>query len=204
MKTPGMARSIALLSIVALLSACALGGGGERYRLIAPEVSLAADPAPLGESGELTLAVARPVADRSRDSSHILVRRGRDLMPWPAAAWMDRAPEMFRGLLIDAFDGHLATVVRRGTASADYRLELDLRRFELVEGPEGLAAELLFSVRLLDPSGELMATARFHETDHPAQAGSLDAGVAALEQAMAQSFLALADWLRTELSSVPR
>ncbi len=196
MNTVGFVRIVALLSTVALLSACALGGGGERYRLIAPNLTVETGANPIEG---LTLAVARPLADRSRDSSHILVRRGRDLMPWPAAAWIDRAPELVRGLLIDAFDGHLATVVRRGTVSADYRLELDLRRFELVEGPDGLAAELLMSVRLLDKHGQLLATARFHEADHPARGGSLDAGVAALEQAMAQSFSSLADWLRSEL-----
>jgi|GEM_PF-4424314 len=189
-------RTAGLSLLVLLLSACALGGGDRQYRLIAPELVVDIEAS---ERAGTVLAVARPQADRTRDSSRILVRRGRGLMPWSGAVWVDRAPDLVQGLLVETLDGRLATVARLGSVAAEYRLDLELRRFELVEEAGELRAELVFAARLLDASGTLLATTLISEQDHPADGGTLDAAVAAMEDSLSAGFARLAAWLRTQL-----
>lgn len=182
--------------LVLLLSACALGGGDRQYRLIAPEVAVDIQAS---ERAGTVLAVARPQADRTRDSSRILVRRGRGLLPWTGAVWVDRAPDLVQGLLVETLDGRLATVARLGSVAADYRLDLELRRFELVEKAGELRAELVLAARLLDASGALLATTSISEQDHLAVGGTLDAAVAAMEDSLTAGFARLAEWLSVQL-----
>lgn len=189
-------RTAGLSLLVLLLSACALGGGDRQYRLIAPELVVDIETS---ERAGTVLAVARPQADRTRDSSRILVRRGRGLMPWSGAVWVDRAPDLVQGLLVETLDGRLATVARLGSVAAEYRLDLELRRFELVEEAGELRAELVFAARLLDASGTLLSTTLISEQDHPADGGTLDAAVAAMEDSLSAGFARLAAWLRTQL-----
>lgn len=192
-------RVVAIMAIAFLLTGCLLGSGGDkRYRLLAPEV----DPAVGGQHApaDTVLAISRPHTDRTRDSSRVLVRRGRSLMPWPGVAWIDRAPEVLQGLLVETLDGRVATVGRHGSVPRDYRLDLDLRRFELVERGEGLSAELVLAARLVDASGELVAATTVVERGHSAASSSIDDALAALEDALGSGIGQLADWLGGRLA----
>jgi len=149
-----IARSaVVAVTVVGVLGACALGSGSSSYRLIEPQLGgleLEA-AAPL----EQTLAVGRPRADRTRDSSRILVREGRTLRPWAGVAWIDRAPELLRTLLIESLDGRVCELGREGEFAAAQRLELELRRFELVRDEAGsLSADVVLSARLVGPLGQ--------------------------------------------------
>ena len=152
-------KLMALTVAVVLLASCALGVQKESYRLVAPAVK-SADARAAADIGR-KLAIARPEADRTRDSSRILVRRGRTLLPWANAAWIDRAPELLQGLLVEYLDGRVATVGRLGALPAQYRLDLVLRRFELVESAGELEAELILVARLFAADGALLGCHRF-------------------------------------------
>lgn len=182
---------------VVFLSACALGGGKTAYRLIAPEVD-APQPAQ-ADPAERTLAVSRPEADQTRDSTRILVRRDRTLMPWKGTAWIDRAPDLLQDLLVRFLDGRVATVGRTGSLPAEFRLELVMRRFEMAERSGGLEAEVIVVVRLFDAVGRLLAVNTL-EGREPAGGDSLDASVTAMETAMGEVFSDLADWLRPKMA----
>lgn len=191
-------KVVALAGAVVVLASCALGVQKESYRLMAPTVK-AADPQAPGHTGK-TLAIARPEADRTRDSSRILVRRERTLMPWTNAAWIDRAPGLLQDLLVEYLDGRVATAGRLGSLPAQHRLDLVLRRFELVEGGGGeLDAELVLVARLFAADGALQGVTVI-EGRQAAEGRGLDDAVAATETAIAEAFGALADWLSPRLA----
>lgn len=190
--------SVLALFVVVILGGCALGAGDSRYRLMAPEIET-----PASESSEVAgrvLAIARPQTDRTRDSSRIIVRRGRSLMPWANAAWIDTAPDIVQSLLIDYLDGRLGTVGRHGSLPAAHRLDLELAHFELVEANGGLTAHVALTARLFDPEGGLMAAKGVEAREQAATAESLDASVAAMEAAMQSAFASLGDWLDEHLT----
>jgi len=179
-----------------LLSGCMLGGGEMRYRLIAPQVEV---PRPMNHRAvDRTLAIARPETDRTRDSSRILVRRDRTLLPWTGVAWIDRTPDLLQDLAITYLDGRVATTGRYGSLPATYRLDLVIRRFEFAEEPGGLQAELSLVARLFDASGELRAVTTLIRREPGGQA-SIDEVVPAMERVMLAVFDELADWLHGHL-----
>lgn len=186
------------LAAAVLLSACLLGGGETRYRLIAPQVEAAETTN--HTALEQSLAIARPEADRTRDSSRILVRRDRVLLPWAGSAWIDRAPDLLQDLLVTYLDGRLATVGRYGSLPGDHRLDLVMRRFEFVEGPKGLRAELVLVARLFAADGELLDVTRLTRRES-SSGDSIDEAVSAMEAAMQAAFEELAEWLRPRLAS---
>lgn len=188
-----------ILSIAAVvLASCALGVGTESYRLMAPEVA-SADTRETGP-GDRRLAISRPEADRSRDSTRILVRRGRSLMPWANAAWIDRAPEMLQGLLVEFLDGRVATVGRAGSLPAQHRLDLVLRRFELVESGDELEAELVMVARLFAADGRLLDV-NVVDARTASTGGTVDDAVGAMESSIAEVFAKLAEWLEPRLDA---
>ncbi|NEZ02920.1 hypothetical protein G4Y73_02005 [Wenzhouxiangella sp. XN201] len=189
-------RWIFLLTASLVLSACTIGGAERNFRVLAPQLDTIGpgDQTPL----EAVLSVARPQADRTRDSRSILVRRGRSLMPWAGVAWNDRAPDLVQDLLVDALDGRVATVGRHGALVADHRLDMELRRFELVEEGGSLEAELELTVRLLDRFGVIVDTIRIGEREATG-GGDVEAAVAAMETALERGFGTLAEWLRERL-----
>ncbi|MDZ7790241.1 MAG: ABC-type transport auxiliary lipoprotein family protein [Xanthomonadales bacterium] len=194
---PSLNKTFSLPAAVLLLTACALGGASD-YRLITlqvPRVDSISSDDPLP-----TLAIARPQTDRTRDSSRILVRRDRTLMPWSSAAWIDRAPDLVQDLLVDYLNGRVARTGRAGSLPAEYRLDLNLRRFELVEGADGLTAEIELVARLFAADEALLGNTRLQGVQ-PAGGHSLEAAAAALEEATADVFGQLAGWLRPRLEN---
>lgn len=191
-----MKRVAALTAASLLVAACALGGGENRYRLVTLQIE---PPASASEGAvDRTLAVARPEADRTRDSTRILVRRDRTLLPWSGAAWIDRAPDLVQDLLVEFLDGRVATVGRFSSLPASHRLDLVLRRFEWVEVADSLHAEVVLVARLFEVGGDLMAVTKLEERE-PAAGGSLDQAMAAMETAMSGTFGTLSEWLASRL-----
>lgn len=195
------ARPVLLLTAALVAAACTIGGAERSFRVLEPQLDPVGneDRAPL----DVVLAVARPQADRTRDSSRILVRRDRSLMPWAGVAWNDRAPDLVQDLLVESLDGRVATVGRHGNLAAGFRLDLELRRFELVETDRSLYAELGLTVRLLDRDGAIVDTLRIDERE-AAAGDEVEAAVAAMETALEQGIETLADWLRERLPAAGR
>jgi ABC-type uncharacterized transport system auxiliary subunit len=200
MKTSAFKFAISLAGAL-LLSACVLGGDEKPYRLIAPRI----EPPETAAASRIDtmLAVARARADRTRDSSRILVRRDRTLLPWSGAAWIDRAPDLLRDLLIEYLEGRIATVGAYGELPATERLDLVLRRFEFAEREGGrLRAEVEVVARLFSAEGELIDSTVLSGRQET-QGESIEAALPAMEAALGAVFSDLADWLAARLGAEP-
>src|SRR5690625_248536 len=141
-----------------LVSACSITGGPRQYRLLSPEIEM--PPLPAVQVHAPVLALSRPEADRARDSSRILVRHNRALKPWSGAVWVDGIPDLLPTLAAESLDQRVAVAGRYGSLPADYRLDLEVRRFELVDDNGRLSADIRLVARLLDAGGQLVDTDR--------------------------------------------
>lgn len=117
-----------------LLGGCALLGGGERSQttLYAPDPRIAPDPA--WPTVDWQLSVSPPSAARMVDSYRILVRPSPgEVQVYKDAAWAKLPGSMLEDTLVRALEdsGHVGAVTRQGAGViADYKLVLDIRRFE--------------------------------------------------------------------------
>lgn len=123
-----------LLACMLLAGCSLLGGGGERSRttLYAPDPRITPDPA--WPTVEWQLSVGPPSAARMVDSYRILVRPSPDeVQVYKGAAWAKPPGGMLEDTVIRALEdsGHVGAVLRQGAGVvADYKLVLDIRRFE--------------------------------------------------------------------------
>ncbi len=127
---------VALLLVVALPACSLLGGGGrgerERASIYAPDPRVQADPA--WPAAQWQLSLSPPTAARMIDSFRIAVRPTPDeLQVYRGASWAKTPTDMLQDTLLRALEdsGKLPAVARQGAGfAADYKLTLDLRRFE--------------------------------------------------------------------------
>ena len=137
MKTPTTAPvRIAFTATAALLlGACSLlGAGGDRERgaIYAPVPELRQDPA--WPRVDWQLSVNPPSAPRTVDTFRIVVRpTPGELQVYGGASWALAPSDMVEQAILRTLEdsGRIPGVARRGAGMApDYRLLLDLRRFE--------------------------------------------------------------------------
>jgi cholesterol transport system auxiliary component len=126
---------LAIVVAALALGACSiLGGGGERERasIYSPDPRVAADPA--WPHVDWQLAINPPSAARTVDTFRIAVRPSPgELQVYSGASWARAPTDMVEEVILRTLEdsGHIAGVSRRGSGVApDYRLLLDLRRFE--------------------------------------------------------------------------
>lgn len=129
----GAVRWLAALSLAVVLGGCSmLGGPKESMTIYAPLVRAAADPG--WPQADWQLSVGQPNASRMTDGLRIAVRpTPGEIQVYKNAAWARRPGEQLQDALLQVLEdsGRIASVVRQGSGiAADYRLELDLRRFE--------------------------------------------------------------------------
>lgn len=125
----------AIAASALLLGACSLlGGGGERERgsIYAPDPRVQAEAA--WPRVDWQLAINPPTASRTVDTFRITVRPvPGELQVYGGASWARAPSDMVEDVILRTLEdsGHIPGVARRGSGSApDYRLLLDLRRFE--------------------------------------------------------------------------
>lgn len=128
------ARAAGAAFLAATLAGCALLGGGERgeFTLYAPDPRVPADPA--WPSADWQLSLGPPSAARVIDSFRIAVRpTPGELQVYKGARWAKTPTDMLQDALLRTLEdsGRIGAVARQGTGvAADYKLVLDLRRFE--------------------------------------------------------------------------
>lgn len=134
---PARAPARAALAAVAalLLGACSLlGAGGERERgtIFAPAPTIRADPS--WPAVDWQLSVNPPTAARTVDTFRVVVRpTPGELQVYAGASWARAPSDMVEDVILRTLEdsGRIPGVARRGSGAApDYRLLLDLRRFE--------------------------------------------------------------------------
>ncbi len=111
----------------------------------------------------------------------------------PGAVWSDRLPKLLQARLVETLQnsGRVRAVGVPGQGLLiDYQLALDVRAFEFTQA----GAVVDFSVRVMDDrNGRVLRSQVFRKVVPPASTQPA-AIVAALDQAMEQSFTEIADW----------
>lgn len=189
--------SLLLLSLCgcALLSA----GKGEGATQYAP------DPRVQPEAGwpsvRWSLTVAQPTAARAIDGARIAVRpTPQELQVYKGAQWAKRPSEMLEDAVLRALEDsdRIAVVSRQGTGIAtDYRLVLDVRRFESDYASGQPAATIEVRAKLLHGTAPDVVASRTFLQTVPARDVAVPAVVDAFETALAGMARDLAGWTLT-------
>ena len=159
-----------LLGLAALALAAGgcslLGGSKEPATIYAPMPATQADPA--WPSLDAQLSIGPPHVAGMLDGVRIAVRPvPGELQVYKGALWAKDPGEQLRDALLATLEesGKLAAVARQGSAiAADYRLELDVRRYEAdYAGGAVPAATLEVNAKLLRSVGqEVVGSRTFH------------------------------------------
>jgi cholesterol transport system auxiliary component len=167
-RSPMRGRPIGVRVLVAALAlalaGCSLlGGNKDPVTMYAPEPRVAADPS--WPTVDWQLVVAQPQASRMVDSSRIAVRpTPGELQVYKGAAWAREPGEQLRDAILRTLEdsGTIAAVARQGSGiAADYRLELDVRRYEAdYAGATVPAATIEVSAKLLRSIGQEVVGSR--------------------------------------------
>lgn len=192
-------RIAGIAAAALLLAGCSLLGGGRKDAptIFAPDPRVQADPA--WPQVDWQLAVGHPDAARMVDSLRIAVRpTPGELQVYKGASWSKTPTEQVEDVLLRALEdsGKIPAVARQGSGiAADYKLVMDLRRYEAdYAGGVSPAATIEVNAKLLHaPDQEVVASRTFLQA---VPAGSTDiASVAhAFSRALAGIGGELAGW----------
>jgi cholesterol transport system auxiliary component len=154
-----------LATACALLGGCSLlGGGGQKpTTLYAPDPRIAPDPS--WPKVHWQLSVGQPSAARVIDSLRIAVRPTPDeIQVYKGAAWAKLPSDMLVDTVTRALEdsGDIGGIARQGTGvSADYKLVMDMRRFEAdYAGGTIPAATIEVNAKLLNVSDQSIVASR--------------------------------------------
>lgn len=161
--------SLRLLSIVvplALLAGCSVLGNGKQrdpVTIYAPQVKVTPDPS--WPSVTWQLAVAKPTAARVVDSPRIAVRPvPGELQVYKSVTWSQPSTDLVEATVLRALEdsGKIPAVARAGSGiRADYRLVMDLRRYESdYAGNAVPSATIELTAKLLHTSEQRIVASR--------------------------------------------
>ncbi|KRA76672.1 hypothetical protein ASD78_03250 [Lysobacter sp. Root667] len=194
-------RAAAGLSLLLTLSACSILGDKpkERSTLYAPDPRVQADAS--WPNADWQLSLTPPTSARMIDSLRIAVRPApNELQVYKGAGWAKPPGEMLQDALLRALEdsGRIGAVARQGSGvAADYKLVLDLRRFESDYGNgEALpSATIEVSAKLLHNSDQKIAAARTFVQSQRASTTAVPDVVAAFDGALAAITRDLGGWI---------
>ncbi len=165
MKTFPAARLGIALPALMLLAGCAILGSEQRdpVTIYAPQVDIV--PEPSWPEVTWQLAVVKPTATRMVDSPRIAVRpEPGELQVYRGVSWSQPATDLVETIILRALEdsGRIPSVARSGTGiRADYRLLMDLRRFEAdYAGATVPAATIELNVKLLHATDQRVVASR--------------------------------------------
>ncbi len=147
------------------------------------------------------LVVAEPSATAPTDSDRIVVRTAADSVAYlKGAQWTQRLPQLVQARLIQTFENaHLMRSVGRPQdgLTADYKLLLDIRRFEIDAQTGEAVVEV--GVKLVgDRSGRIIAGQIF-TSRVPGSAADGAVAANALDAALAPVLTQIVGWTRTRV-----
>ncbi|HVR81725.1 MAG TPA: ABC-type transport auxiliary lipoprotein family protein [Luteimonas sp.] len=190
MSTRPSLRLSALLLLASLCGCSVLGGKKPAPTIYAPDPRVQADPA--WPSVDWQLSLASPTAARMVDSQRIAVRpTPEELQVYKGAAWAKTPSEQVTDTVLRALEdsGKIPAVARQGSGiAADYKLVMDLRRYEAdYAGNAVPAATIEVNAKLLHaPDQDIFASRTFLQA---VPAGGTD--VASVAQAFNQALGAI-------------
>ena len=198
MNTP--ARLLAL-SLPLLLGACSLLGGGKPRHITIYTPLPASDSQASAQWPQVSwqLGIAKPSAERMLDSPRIAVRpQPQELQVYRGATWSMPATDLLETSVLRVLEdsgkapgvGRLSSGLR-----ADYRLMMDIRRFEAdYAGQTMPIATIEVSAKLLHSQSQKVVASQTFRQAIPASGTELAVVVPAFEQALAAVSLQIAQW----------
>ena len=194
-------RAVALGGALVLATGCSLlGGKKEAPTIYAPQPTVRADPGWPAVDWQLvisSLQVARQV-----DSLRIAVRPSpAEMQVYKGASWAQRPGEMIERSLLRVLEdsGKIGGVARAGAGvDGDYRLVLDIRRFESdYAGATLPSATIEITAKLLHAQDRDIVASRTFLHAEPASGSAVPEVVAAFERGMARISGDIAGWTLT-------
>lgn len=196
---PGIA--LAFCATLALAGCGVLGGGGkDTATIFAPDPRVQADPAWPQVSWQLS--ISHPEAARMVDSLRIAVRPvPGELQVYKGANWAKTPTEQLEDAVLRALEdsGKIPAVARQGSGiAADYKLVMDLRRYEAdYAGAAAPSATIEVNAKLLHaPDQEVVASRTFLQAA-PAAGTDVATVTAAFSQALGRIGGEIAGWSLT-------
>ena len=178
-------------------------GGGSAKAAVAASYDLTAPKAfpPLDKAAKVQLVVPEPTALVALDTQRIIVAPGAGEGPAvETAQWSDTIPKMLQARIVQSFENskYVGAVARplEGLA-ADYQLIVDVRSFQIVQGPDGSpAAQIEFSAKVVGDGGRILGSRTFAATA-PAPDVHAAAAAAAMDKAFGKAATDLVVWTAT-------
>jgi len=192
------ARRLAFLVLAATLAGCSLvGKPGDPVTIYAPEA--AATPDPSWPRVDWQLAIARPSAPRLLDSPRIGVRPvPGELQVYKGAVWVQPPTDMLEATVLRVLEdsGKIDAVGRVATGlRANYRLALDIRRFEAdYRGGDRPAAVIEVVAKLMHNTDQRVVASQTFTQVQPSPATDIGSVAAAFDQALAEVGRQVAGW----------
>ncbi len=188
---------------LSLLAGCSVLGTEQRdpVTIYAPQVKIAPDPA--WPAVRWQLAVTKPTAARVVDSPRIAVRPiPGELQVYRGVSWSQPSTDLIEATVLRALEdsGKIPSVARLGSGiRADYRLVMDLRRFESdYAGAAVPSAVIELNAKLLHTSEQRVVGSRTFLQTRPASGTEVAQVAVAFDQALEELGRDLVGWtLRT-------
>jgi len=183
------------------LAGCSLlggSGGRERATIYAPDPRVTLDATTPTVSWQLSLTT--PLAARMIDSSRIAVRPAPgELQVYRGASWAKTPTDMLQDALLRALEdsGRIPAVARQGSGiSADYKLVIDLRRFEAdYAGAAIRSAAIEFNAKLIHSHDQSIVGSRTFAHAEPAAGTDIGVVVQAFSRSLEVVTGELATWV---------
>lgn len=192
-------RWLVISTAALLLAGCSsfLGGSKTPATIYAPVVR--AQAAAEWPTVRWSLALGRSYGGRGADGLRIAVRpTPNELQVYKGAQWSRPPSDMLEEGILQTLEdsGRIATVARQGSGiGADYRLLLDVRRFESdYAGNDVPSATIEVTAKLLHVKTQQLAGSRTFLQTQPAASSAVPDVVAAFEQALTATSREIAGW----------
>lgn len=196
------ARFSFCLAAVLMFSGCSImGKPKDAGTVYAPDPRVQADPS--WPTVTWQLALITPTASRIYDSARIAVRTSpTQLEVYKGATWAKRPAEMLEDAVLRALEdsGRIPAVARQGSGiAADYKLVLDMRRFESDYAGQAVpAATIEVNAKLLHAQDQQVVMSRTFLRTQPASSVPVPAVVDAFEIALTNISRDISGWVLTE------
>ncbi|MGY1425748.1 ABC-type transport auxiliary lipoprotein family protein [Lysobacter sp. A289] len=198
----GITRVLAAAALAIALASCSILGAGTREAstiyTLDPHVTPQAD----WPSADWQLSLTPANASRSTDNLRITVRpTANELQIYKGARWAKVPTEMVEDALLQTLEdsGKLRAIARQGTGvNADYKLVLDLRRFDSdYANGANPAATIELNAKLLHAPDQKIVAARTFVQAQPAASADIGDVVNAFEQSLQTLTGDLTGWILT-------
>ncbi|HEU5018587.1 MAG TPA: ABC-type transport auxiliary lipoprotein family protein [Pseudolabrys sp.] len=181
-------------------------GGGEKQTAKVYDLAAATDFPKLDKKIEQQMSVADPHAILAFDTQKILIRsKAGTYSEVENARWADNLPKLMQARIVESFaNAHQLNAVSRpyDQLEAAYRIELDIRDFQIVPEPKPQAV-VSFAARILSGDKGKVIDARLFSASAPAKSAQAADAVAAFDDAFVQATTQLVVWTVDKITAAP-